>query len=110
MTDRREQTISPLGDDVAGHRAFKIETDPTYRAAVEKFRIAHEIAERLIAYRIEHQLTQQQLAKRLGTAHSVISRLERGDRPANLDTLTRIGSALGFEIALVDCEPKRSHA
>ncbi len=106
MRQDPKATVSPMGDDVADHRALKARQNPTYRAAMEKFRIAGEVARRLIAYRIEHDLTQQALAERLGTAHSVISRLERGDHPANLETLIRVGSVLGFTVDLVDREPE----
>src|SRR6266550_4384118 len=102
MQEESQVMVSPLGDDVVSHRARKAQQNPAYRAAMEKFRIAKEVARRLIAYRIEHNLTQQALAEHLGTAHSVISRLERGNHPANLETLIRVGSVLGFNVDLVD--------
>ena len=45
-------------------------------------------------------LTQQELAERLGTKQSVISRWERGIEVPRVDTLARILQACGFEADL----------
>jgi transcriptional regulator with XRE-family HTH domain len=43
-------------------------------------------------------LTQRELAKRAGTAQSVVARVERGQTSPTLDTLTRLLAATGFSI------------
>ena len=39
--------------------------DPEYRAEWERTHLAHEVAQRVIAYRVEHQLTRMELARML---------------------------------------------
>lgn len=41
-------------------------------------------------------LTQRELARRAGTAQSVVARIERGQTSPSLDTLTRLLTAAGF--------------
>ena len=53
------------------------------------------VARLVIKYRLEHDLTQQQLAGRIGTSHSAISRLESGQATISLKTMKRIAEALG---------------
>jgi transcriptional regulator with XRE-family HTH domain len=52
-------------------------------------------------------LTQAQLAERLGTTQSAIARLERHGSNPRVDTLERVLSACGFELA-IDLRPRRS--
>ena len=40
--------------------------DPAYRAEWERARFAHEVAMNMIEYRVQHQLSQSQLALQLG--------------------------------------------
>jgi DNA-binding transcriptional regulator YiaG len=44
--------------------------DPAYRAEWERTRLAHEVAMKVIQYRVEHNLTQTELARRLGLSSS----------------------------------------
>ena len=51
--------------------------------------------------RIEVGLSQRQLAERMGTTQSVISRLEEGGGARNrIDTLARVATALGRHLVL----------
>lgn len=51
--------------------------------------------------RIEAGLTQRELAERMGTTQSVISRLEEGGGARNrIDTLARVATALGRHLVL----------
>ncbi|MDC0764929.1 helix-turn-helix transcriptional regulator [Brevibacillus sp. AG] len=43
-------------------------------------------------------LSQEQLAERVGTKHTDIGKLERGERNVTLKTLVRVASSLGIEI------------
>ena len=62
-----------------------------------------EIARFVITRRTELGLTQEQLADRMGTSHSAVSRIESGQHRASVATLERLGQALevrfvmGFE-------------
>ncbi len=49
----------------------------------------------VIARRIRYGLTQDQLADRMGTSVSAISRLESGQHRPNVETLEKLGHAFG---------------
>ena len=51
----------------------------------------------LVEWRKDKQLTQQQLADRMGTSDVTISRWETGDRRPDLDAQEAIADALGIE-------------
>ena len=56
-----------------------------------------KVISKLIAARLEKGLTQEQLAKKIGTQRSNISRLESGIQNLSLDMLTKICDALDME-------------
>jgi transcriptional regulator with XRE-family HTH domain len=56
------------------------------------------IAEQVVSRRHERDLSQHELAQLCATTQSAIARLERGARPARLDTLLRIATALDCEL------------
>src|SRR6266705_137058 len=72
-------------------------TRPEYRAEWERSRLAHEVAVRVIAYRVEHQLTQTELARMLGMRQPHVARLEAGEHEPSLATLSRLARVLGME-------------
>jgi transcriptional regulator with XRE-family HTH domain len=63
--------------------------------------IAGQVAER----RAQLGLSQQDLARLVGTTQSAIARLERGGRPPRIDTLLKIAEALDCELA-VELRPR----
>jgi len=82
-------------------------TDPVVRERVEAARLDAQIAEMILAAREAAGLTQAQLAKRVGTTQSVISRLEDADdQGRSLTMLQRIAAALNrkLEVRLVPAE------
>ena len=64
-----------------------------------------QIAKQVAQRRAELGLSQQQLAKLVGTTQSSIARLERGGRPPRIDTLRRIADALQCDLR-VDLVPR----
>lgn len=74
--------------------------DPEFRAAWEASRPQFEFRRNLIHARLSAGLTQAQLAERIGTKQSSISRLEGGDAEPSFDMLRRLAAALNvsFEI------------
>lgn len=58
------------------------------------------LAETLREERLKAGLTQQQLAERLGTKKTYISRLENGKADVQLNTLFRIFEGLGRRVSL----------
>src|SRR5213593_2234014 len=76
------------------HRRY-IVGRPDQEAALENARLNAAIAQQIYDLRTKAGLTQKQLAELVGTAHSVISRLEDADyRGHSLRILQRISSAL----------------
>ena len=54
----------------------------------------YELARSIIRQRLRRNLTQKQLAERMNTTQSVISRLESGAAKPSLPTLQRLAKAL----------------
>jgi transcriptional regulator with XRE-family HTH domain len=48
-----------------------------------------------VALRARHELTQRDLAERVGTPQPVIARLESGRHPVEIKLLSRIAAAVG---------------
>lgn len=69
--------------------------DPEFRALVEEARVTGRIAQLVYDERHAAELTQQQLAERVGTTQSVIARLEHDDYNGHsLAMLRRIAAAV----------------
>lgn len=71
--------------------------DPKYRIEWERTRLSHEVAMRVIGYRVEHRLTQAELARKLGMRQPHIARLEAGEHEPPLAMLSRLARVLGME-------------
>jgi DNA-binding XRE family transcriptional regulator len=71
--------------------------DAEYREEWERTHLAHEVALRVISYRVEHQFTQAELARMLGMRQPHIARLEAGEHEPSLATLSRLARVLGLE-------------
>ena len=69
--------------------------DPKFRQTLEETRPEYEIARAIILARIKHKLTQKQLARKLETQQSVISRVENVRTIPSLSFLKRLASAFG---------------
>lgn len=80
--------------------------DPNYRAEAERTRFAHEVAMRVIAYRVEHGISQSELGRRVGMRQPHVARLEAGEHEPSLTTLARLSRALGIEFH-IDITPER---
>lgn len=65
-----------------------------YRAALEEQRPYEEFARLVIRKRMQLGLTQEQLAQRMGTTNSVISRLESGQHRYSFATMRKLARAL----------------
>src|SRR5437867_846789 len=71
--------------------------NPEYREEWERNHLAHEVALRVISYRVEHKLTQTELARMLGMRQPHIARLEAGEHEPSLAMLSRLARVLGLE-------------
>ncbi len=75
--------------------AEKWKENPDYREAYKTLESEFEVARELIHARVRARLTQQDLAKRMGTTQSAIARLESGTKSINLKTLEKYAAATG---------------
>lgn len=75
----------------------------------ERELLINAIAEVVVKLRQTKQLTQQQLAEKVGTTQSAISRLESGNdtRVPSLDILARIANATKTKVNIVFEEKKQ---
>ncbi len=94
---------SPVGSSVEEHLSHQRARSRRYREAQDRLRPFEEIARVVIMRRAHLGLTQLELAERMATTKSVISRIESGQHRSGTDTLRRLAEALdghaviGFE-------------
>lgn len=81
----------------AGRVRDELLADPEVRAEYDRTALAHAVALRLIRYRLDHDLTQTALARRLGMTQPAIARLESSEHEPSLATLARLARELGME-------------
>ena len=97
---KQASTISPIGSTAEEASSRRSASSPTYRRQQAERTGFREVAWLLIKYRMDANLTQQELADLVGTSHSQISRIESGRHRTNLDTLQRIAKALGLNLVV----------
>ena len=76
----------------------KLMKDDEFKAEYEKLKPRYEIISQIIKARDEQHITQAELALRVGTQKSNISRLESGSYNPSLDFLTKVAKSFGKEI------------
>lgn len=84
--------------------------EPAAREAYEQTARAIALGEQVRSLRRAKRWSQAQLAARLRTTQSAVSRLEMGDMPPSLRTLSRIGDALGVELVVAFREPRTTQS
>lgn len=72
--------------------------DVEFAAEYEKLRPRYEVISQIIEARKERNMTQEDLAKKIGTQKSNISRLESGNYNPSLDFLIKVAQGLGKEL------------
>jgi DNA-binding XRE family transcriptional regulator len=92
--------VSPIGQAVVDHIQEALSSEPALRAEFERVEPYYDAAFAVMMLRAHHGVTQEELAHRIGTTKSAISRLERGRHKPNLDTLNRIARAFGQRLVI----------
>lgn len=72
--------------------------DPEVRQALKESDLEFQIAKSIIEARIKRGMTQKELARRLKTKQSVISRVETVKTTPTLSFLKRVADALGISL------------
>lgn len=75
--------------------------DDEFKVEYDKLQTRYEAISQVIEERSKQKISQQELALRIGTQKSNISRFESGDYNPSLEYLSRIAHALGKEIHVV---------
>lgn len=72
--------------------------DPRFGKALKETRLEYEIARTIILARIKKKMTQKELARKLKTKQSVISRIENAQTTPSLSFLKRLASVFNTEL------------
>ena len=83
-------------------KEFKKEAlkDKELRKAYDDLALEFAIAEAIIRRRLESGMTQSQLAKKIGTKQSAVSRLESGNCNPSIAFLERVAKALDLKLTI----------
>jgi ribosome-binding protein aMBF1 (putative translation factor) len=71
--------------------------DPEFRAEWDRLAFAREVANRVVAYRAEHGLSQRELAGTVGLVQPQIARLEKAEHQPSFETLAKLTRATGLQ-------------
>lgn len=80
--------------------------DPETREALEDAEVAERIVATLIDLRQRQRLTQTQVAERMGTTQSVVSKFEQGTGDPHLSTLQRYARAVNARLYVNAATPR----
>lgn len=72
--------------------------DEEFKAEYDKLKPRYEVISQIIEARKEKNMTQEDLAKKVGTQKSNISRLESGNYNPSLDLLIKVARCLGKDL------------
>lgn len=82
----------------------QLDRDPEFRAEWERTALARAVAAAIVGYRAEHDLSQRDLATRLGMKQPQVARIELGEVNPSIETLMRVSAQLGIDIT-IDIRP-----
>lgn len=74
--------------------------DPEFRKGYDALELEFSIIEQVIKRRLEKGLSQKQLAEKVGTKQSAISRLEGGNISPSVSFLEKVAKALGGKLQI----------
>ncbi len=74
--------------------------DEEFKSEYEKLKPRYDVISQIIEERSKQKITQEELALRVGTQKSNISRLESGTYNPSLDFLIKIAHSLGKEMKI----------
>lgn len=78
----------------------KLLSDPEAKKAYEDLQPEFAIIQVIIDARVKKKISQEELAKRMGTGQAVISRLENANAKPSLSLIKRLADALGLKVEL----------
>lgn len=93
----KSNPVGTAAKDAARRRATQ---SPEYAAEQRRLAQFEEVARLVIRHRAALGISQQELADRIGTSHSAISRIESGRHKISVDTLQRVADGLGVRLLI----------
>jgi len=78
----------------------KLLKNKAVKSEAKKIEYQYQLAKSLIDLRLKHNLSQQAMAKKIGTKQPVISRLETGAEKPSVAMLERIAKALNTNLII----------
>ncbi|HHY08415.1 MAG TPA: helix-turn-helix transcriptional regulator [Corynebacteriales bacterium] len=75
--------------------------DKEFQTEYERLKPRYDLISQIIEARTSQSITQEELALRVGTQKSNISRLESGKYNPSLDFMTKVARSLGKEIQII---------
>ena len=78
----------------------KLMSNPEVKKAYEDLQPELAIVQAIIDARVKNKISQEELAKRMGTGQAVISRLENANSSPSLSLIKRLADALGLKVEL----------
>src|SRR5258706_13534063 len=100
MSAEQSEPFGPIGSTATAAAARRAARSAEYRAERDRLQEFEDVARLVIKFRVKHSLTQKELAARVGTSHSAISRIESGQHKTSVETLRRIAKALGVRLVV----------
>lgn len=74
--------------------------DPEFKVEYDRLEPEFKLIRQLIASRLKKGYSQAQLAKKINTKQSAISRLESGNYNPSLEFLNKVSTALGCKLTI----------
>ena len=90
----------PVGSTAADTSRRRAARSAAYRREQRRVSGFEELARLVIRHRARLGLSQKELAKRVGTSHSAISRIESGRHRTSVVTLKRLAEALDLRLVV----------
>jgi ribosome-binding protein aMBF1 (putative translation factor) len=100
MRQTNRTATAPVGSSVAEAADRRARRSAAYSDARVRLAPYEQLARIVIRRRMELGLTQEELAKRMGTSHSAISRIESGQHATSVQTLQRLAAALEMRFVM----------
>ena len=69
--------------------------DPKVKKEYDEHKAEFEIAHALLKARLKEDMTQEEVAKKMGTTQSVVARMEGGEQLPSLRSILRYAEAIG---------------
>ncbi len=76
--------------------AESLKTYAEFRAIWEQTAVPRALSLAVLGYRIDNNLTQTALARKIGISQPAVARLEIGEHMPTIETLTKLSNALGL--------------